>query len=442
MSKMITEPAKSIPVFDEVDVLVVGAGPAGHSAAIGAARAGAKSVAIVERYNHQGGMMTGGYVLAVPISSVGNKIIMRGVMQEWFERLEKYPDGVLTPSLSEVGSTDPETVRKYKHWFAMTRGDKVAYCPYVDPDILKVVLDQMNEEEKVKTYLHCWAVDTVMEGDTVTGVIFESKEGRKAILAKVVIDCTGDGDIAAFAGAEYEDDASMRLRNAQTASVYRLGDVDNYKYAMWRMENPDDAKKHADELAKIVGFRIAPQISPRNDITWVNNWLLKSCIDVRDMTETDMAVRRTLYDGINYMKANYPGFENAYLLDINPQTGTRGSRRIIGDYVFSMDDMQKTPEQPDVIGLYGARGPIEKAVEVPYRVMLPKKLENLLVAGRCYSSTQDANNAANLIPHCAITGHAAGVAAAIAINNNTTARKVDITKVQKTLKDQDAVLPR
>ena len=442
MSKMITEPAKSIPVFDEVDVLVVGGGPAGHSAAVGAARAGAKNVALMERYNHLGGMATGGYVIAIPCSNVGKEVIMRGIMQEWIDRLEKYPDGVFTPSKDEVGSTDPEIVKKYRPYFAMTRGDAVAYCPYVDPDILKIVMDQMVEEAKIKTYLHSWAVGAVTEGDKVTGVIFESKEGRKAILAKIVIDCTGDGDIAAFAGCEYEDDASMRLRNAQTASVYRLGGVDNKKYSIWRMENPEAAREHAAEMAKIVGFRISPQISPRNDITWVNNWLLKSCIDVRDLTETDMAVRRTLYDGVNYMKKNYPGFEDAYLLDINPQTGTRGSRRIKGDYTFSMEDIENTPEQTDAIGVFASRNPDKKYAEVPYRVLLPQKLENLLVAGRSYSSTQDANNAANLIPHCAVTGHAAGVAAAVALDGNTSTRKVDIPKVQKILKDQDACLPR
>lgn len=441
MSKMISEPARSIPVFDEVDVLVVGAGPAGHSAAVAAARAGAKNVALMERYNHLGGMATGGYVIAIPCSNVGKDVLMAGIMQEWIDRLEKYPDGVFTPSKDEVGSTDPNVVSKYKPYFAMTRGDAVAYCPYVDPDILKVVMDEMVEEAKIKTYLHSWAVGAITEGDKVTGVIFESKEGRKAILAKIVIDCSGDGDIAAFAGCEYEDDAGMRLRNAQTASVYRLGDVDNLKYSLWRMENPDDARKHAAEMEKIVGFRISPQISPRNDITWVNNWHLRSCMDVKDLTETDMAVRRTLYDGINYMKANYPGFEKAYLLDINPQTGTRGSRRIKGDYTFTMEDIQNAPEFPDAIGVFASRNPEKKYVQVPYRVLLPNKLENLIVAGRCYSSTQDANNAANLIPHCAVTGHGAGVAAAVALDSDTTARNVDIAKVQKILKEQGAYLP-
>ena len=444
MAKTINEPARNIAIFDEVDVLVVGAGPAGHCAAIAAARSGVGNVALVERYNHLGGMATGGYVIAIPHMSLGETRVIQGLQQEWIDRLEKFPDGVYAPKKEETGLKDPDIIAKYDIYSGLVVAGAVRYGAYVDADILKIVLDQMIEEAKIKTYLHTWGVAAVMDGNRITGVVLESKEGRKAIMAKVVIDCTGDADILAFAGGEYEDARELGLRSSQTASVYRLGGVDNLKFGKWRNANGEEWREvHMPAMQALAGFRFSPFPAPRNDICWVNNWIDKYCCDVKDMTETDMLVRRTLMEAINYMK-KLPGMEGAYLLDINPQTGTRGSRRIKGEYYFTNDDLTNAPDQPTAISAVARGGGPDKnkPVEVPYGVMVPVKIESLLVAGRSFSSALDANNAANLIPHCATLGHAAGVAAAVSLNSGASVRSVDITAVQKILKDQGAWLPR
>jgi len=446
MAKTILEPARELQVFDEADILVIGSGPAGHSAAVAAARAGAKKVVLVERYNHLGGMVTGGFVILIPHLSFGETQVIKGLQQEWIDRMEKLPYGAKGPRQSEIGSTDPELMKRWAGHWGFILNDNINYGSYLDPDNLKVVLDQMVEEQgdAITTYLHTWGVGAIMDGDTIKGVIIESKEGRKVILSKVIIDATGDADIAAFAGCGYDDDRDMNLRSANTAGVYRLGGVDFDTYAAWKSSNSEWYSIHSPKLKEIVGFTMSPHTAPRNDQCWINNWIPKYCLDVKDLTETDMSVRRTMFQAIDYLRANIPGFKDAYLLDIAPQTGTRGSRRIHGEYTLTELDLQNTYEHEDTISVVAPFNfkVSQTPTEIPYRVMVPKKIENLLVAGRSFSSNRDGNDWANLVPHCACMGQAAGVAAAVSLTDNTSVRKVDVKKVQKILKKQGAYLPR
>lgn len=233
MSKNYLEPAVEIPVFDECEVLVVGGGAAGHSAAIAAARAGCKNVVLMERYGYMGGDVTGGYVIMVPDLSWYEKSFVRGLQEEWFTRLEAIPGAVRGPSMNRLGSTDPLLVDAWKNIHdCVSRNvnspNRLVRAVYFEPNQLKIELDKMllEERDRIRVYCHCWGTKPIVENSQVKGVIFESKEGRMALMAKMVIDATGDGDLYSQTGAPYFSLADGRTRSATTALVYRIAGID------------------------------------------------------------------------------------------------------------------------------------------------------------------------------------------------------------------------
>lgn len=446
MAKTITVPEKTLPVYDEADVLVVGSGPAGHSAAIAASRAGAKKVILVERFNHLGGMVTGGFVILIPHLSTKDKQVITGLQQEWLDRMAKHENGYIAPEKKDFGSTDPALLKHWSAYFGFTQGGFINNSAYLDPDMLKVVLDEMIEEEggKIVPYMQCWGVAAIMDGKEIKGVVIESKEGRKAIMAKVVIDATGDGDIGALAGCSFDDATDPKLRISNLACCYRLGGVDFRKFADWKSENLELwNKKYRGEMREVVGFGISLNATNRNDQCWVNTTQIRSCINVKDLTDNDRSVRLTLNKFITYAR-QFPGMENAYLLDMAPQTGTRGSRRICGEYTLDEKDIKSELQHEDTVLVVAPfiYDVCAHPIEVPYRVMLPIDAENLLITGRAFSSSAVANDAANLVPHCAMLGQAAGVAAAIALEDGVSIKKIDIAKLKAKLKEQNVYLPR
>ncbi len=446
MKEYIHEQAKEIEVFDRCDVLVVGAGPAGTAAAVSAARNGAGKVVLLERYGHLGGMATGGQVLFIPHLSEGKQQMIAGIQQEWLDRLEKMPNGLIGPDRKDIGSTDPALIDKWRKYYGFVCDGWIWYGAYVDPEMLKIAMVNMVEDAGVTVYCHAWGSEALMEGNRVIGVTFQSKEGRKAILAGKVIDCTGDGDIFASAGCAYEKEYSGDDRSYNVSVVFRLGNVDSEEFRNWKYDPNSHYRDKLAEYKKLFGYRISPFVTPMKDIMWVNNFVEgKDCCSVQDLTDTEMLIRRSLNEGIEWIRANVPGFKNAFLHDTAPQLGTRGSRRLNGTYRLTMDDIAQTIEHEDTIAIIPAhrRMKYKSPIELPYGVMLPADdVENLLTAGRCFSSAHDANDHANLIPHCVALGEAAGAAAAVALQSNTTFRDVDIKKVQQTLKKQGVYLPR
>lgn len=439
--------------FDECDILVVGGGAAGHSAAIAAARAGAKNIVLVERYGFMGGDVTGGYVIMVPCLTWRDKSFVRGLQEEWFTRLAKIPGAVLGPEKGEYGSEDPLLIDRWSTiWDCVSRGpdapQRVVRSVYYEPNQLKIEMDKMLEEEgdSIRVYYHCWATRPIMDGDNVTGIVFESKEGRKAIKAKVVIDASGDGDIFSQAGAPCSSVGDDGTRAVTTALVYRVAGVDYNSFERWMRTNPKLFGAMMKNLGQITGFRTMPLPTNSNDIVWFNNWLgNKNCISVRDLTDTERDVRRTIRDVIEFMRRACPvGFKDAYLYDIAPQTGVRCSRRLKGEYVMTVEDFAFHHEFDDVIAWHSTICRINDSapIEIPYRAILPQKVENLLCPGRHISSDNVAIDWLNLIPQCVGTGQAAGVAAAVAIADGATVRNVDIKKVQDILVAQDVPLPR
>ncbi len=439
----ISEPAQEIKVLTEAEVVVVGGGPGGHSAAVAAARSGAKTV-LVERYGHLGGMATGGIVIQIPHMSDGSENQqIAGLTQEWLDRLDPI-GGVLVPRRKDIGSSDPKLVSYWRRFAGNTRNGKIEYTAWVDPELLKCVLNDMAEEAKVKLLLHSWGTRAITENGAVKGVIFESKSGRQAVTGKIVIDATGDGDLLPSAGAEWEGGFDPSLRSSMLALVFRIGNGDYQKYCDFRDENPERAQALMKEMTAYAGTMLMPFPTPRNDVMWVNNWIPGlDNLNVEHLTELEVSMRKMMRKGHEFLKNNVPGFENSFILDTASQTGTRGGRRVIGETRISEDDLKNGKKYEDTIAVFsrlGSQGP-DDFTYIPYRCLVPVKTDGLLVAGRSFSSDGHANNMANLIPHCIAMGQAAGTAAAMAVREGIQPRKVDYKKLQKNLLAQDVLLP-
>ena len=453
-TKTYLESANNLPVCEECDVLVVGGGAAGHSAAIAAARAGCEKVILMERYGYFGGDATGGYVIMIPALSWRKFSMVRGLQEEWFTRLDKSaPEAYISPSLDESGEDSPIKLDRWGliHGCTMFKGapsDRLVRAPYFEPNQLKIEMDLMVQEEpNIKVMLHCWGTKPIMDGDTIKGVICESKEGRRAVMAKVVIDATGDGDIFSQTGAPCFEKPSAGSRADKTALVWRMGGVDFELYARWGKEHPDLMADFKEELIRVAGYRTMILPSERNDVVWFNNWLPgMNCANIEDIKKTEFTVRSSIRRIIQFCREYMPSaFRNAFLYDIAPQLGARCSRRLKGEYVMTSLDFACASKFDDVIAWHSCIGHRNDGVpiEIPYRCILPQKIENLLCPGRHLSADDSAIDGLNLIPQCVGTGQAAGVAAAVCVQEGTTTHNVNIRRVQDILcHEQDVPLPR
>ncbi len=442
-ARTIREPSQEIPVRYEADVAVVGGGPGGHSAAVAAARNGAKTV-LIERYGHLGGMATGGLVILIPHLSDGTKEqLIAGLCQEWIDRLD-VRGGALHPNREEWGASDEKTVARWRRVAFAVIGGKVRHTACVDPELLKCVLNDMVEGAGVKLFLHSWGTRAIVEDGAVKGVIFESKSGRQAVLAKVVIDGTGDGDIVVSSGAAYDGVIDRKLRSSQLALVFRLGKVDFDKYCAFQEKAPQQHEEMMREFTAAAGTRFAPIASHRNDIVWMNNWISGlSATNVEDLTHIEVNVRKMMLQGHEFLKRKMPGFEDCFIMDSASQVGTRGSRRLTGEHNITIDDVHNGQSYADTIAVFPPLGPVEKQprVHIPYRALVPRTMNGLLVGSRCFASDAPTNDMFNWIPHCIALGEAAGTAAALAVKQNIEPRNIDYTVLQAQLVRQGVPLP-
>ncbi|MGD1118708.1 MAG: FAD-dependent oxidoreductase [Dehalococcoidales bacterium] len=456
-TKTVKEPAREIKVFHEADVVVVGGGPGGHCAAVAAARNGARTI-LIERYGHLGGMATGGLViLMLPMSDgISKTPQIAGLCLEWMDRLAKIPGSMVGPKLDELGSTDPKVIARYKY-HPPTAGDgKVRLAWTFDPEMLKCILNDMVEEAGVKLSLHSWGTQAIVEQGRVRGVIFESKSGRQAVLGKVVIDGTGDADLLPSAGAAFDGAIDPKLRSSMLALLFRLGNVDFKKYIDAREKEPGKFLELNAAMIKAAGTFFMPFPGYRNDVVWMNNWIPGlSATNVEDLTRLEVTARKMILKGHDFVKQHFPGFENSFILDTASQAGTRGSRRLVGEYIMTGEDFHSGRKFDDTIAVIpkmtaghslDAANPNAPLINdtccyIPYRALVPVKIDSLLVAGRSFSSDLVANDSLNLIPHCAAMGEAAGTAAALAVKQGIEVRKVGYKLLQKTLVKNGAVLP-
>ncbi len=417
--KTVHENPRETNILTEADVVVVGAGPAGVTAAIAAAREGADTI-LMERYGHLGGMATGGLVLMINPSA--------GQGQEWMDRLNKV-NGV--------------------HDLSKTSEPEWGHTNMVDPELLKCILNDMTLEAGVRLLLHSWSSAVVVDNNTVKGVIFESKSGRQAVMGKVIIDATGDGDVYASAGAEFDASLDKGYRTSEMAMVFRIGGIDFEEFAEFRKAQPQEWVKMREEGFKLAGFHIALIPGQRQDVFWVNNFIRgKNCLKVEDLNWVEVNVRKIMIPLYSFYKKSVPGFENSYLYDSASQIGTRGSRRLIGAHVLTGEEAKTNKKFDDTVLIFPRGVPLSwpgdrppENVEMPYRCLVPAKLEGLLAAGRCFSSDQAANSMFNVISHCIQMGQAAGTAAALAVQSKVQPREIDITALRNRLIAQGVELP-
>jgi hypothetical protein len=399
----ILEPAREIPIVAKADVVVVGGGPAGVAAAVAAARAGSSTV-LIERYNHLGGLWTGGLVLPL--------LATHGMGR----------DGKRRQVIAGLGGEMAQRLASMK--MAIHEID-----PVVDPEAAKAVMDMMVQEAGVRMIYHGWAAGVVARDGVIQAVLVETKGGRVAVVPKVVVDCTGDGDILCWAGEAFEN---MRYH---IGLVHRLGNVDRI-----------DKNKP--------GYKKVPvgNATPIRSVNWVNMNGEKDQdgLDLFNLSRLQQKYRIEIWKNVEKIRAT-PGHEEVFLLDTAAQLGVRMSRILDGRYRLTMEDTMTHKSFDDAIGVSGAWtsvvhggkkvGEGERPMwQIPYRSLTPKRTKNLLVAGRCFCFEKALVEDARVIGACLVTGHGAGVAAAVAVQTGSSVQDADVQRIRKTLTDQKAYL--
>ena len=438
MVETIREPARDVPVYAKCDVLVVGGGPAGTAAASCAARLGADTI-LLERYGYLGGMSTGGFVLYIDkMTDWDGKRVIAGFAEELLDRLPR--EGIIAPPKELWGSKDPVHVDYWRERHN-AHSNVVHYSPSIDPEWLKLVSFDVIQERKVRLVLHSWGTTAIKEGNEVKGIVFESKEGRKAILAKMVIDCTGDGDIFATAGAPFEGDIIANEIHSTINVSFRWGGCDFNKYLNFQSEHKEEFDAVMALGAKM-GVHERPYVSPRPEVVYFMSPKLHgySCINVQDLTTVEIESRQAMLKILDFYRKSVPGFEGAWIMDTSPQMGVRHSRRLVGVKTVTRDQWVAGKRHEDEIGICPAPSPGYPNVSVPLGSFIPKSLDGLVVAGRNLSCDAASPTFLRLIQVCWLMGQGVGTAAAIALNAGVSIRNVNIAEVQNELAKQGVPL--
>lgn len=411
--RWIAEPERKTPVVDDVEILVCGGGVAGVAAATAAARNGAK-VSLIERYGFLGGLATGGLVITTPP-------LNNGINSEIRQRLEDSRTYLECTSLGD----DPATQGLIA----------------VDPEVLKYELLRMLLKEDVKLLLHTYIVQSIVEDNGIKGVVIENKAGRGAILAKVVVDATGDGDVSASAKAPYE----MAETPLPVTLMFNMVDVDTKK-AIDQIGDWGKLRKLVEEAVKkgelsfdlglysqgyAPGLYAANLCYPGEINVWSGSLFGVNGLDPKDLTKAEIITREHVVKLANFLKKNLSGFEKSRIEYTAIQVGVRETRRVAGAISPSLDEVM-TKKFSDTV----AKPYTHREMRIPYGSLVPQKVENLLVAGRCISTKQDAMVQLRLIPACFVTGQAAGTAAALALREGVTPRQLDVSLLQQTMTSQ------
>jgi hypothetical protein len=470
-------------IYGEYDVVVVGGGTSGVAAAIASARAGASTI-LIERLGTLGGQMNvsgpPGFAYAYMFNPRREQII-GGILEETHQRLLK------------DGHALPHTTPDFRVGYSFS---------LVDPDYWGLLIFEMMTENGVTLMLHALAVDVLKQSNTVTGVIVESPSGRQAVLGKIVIDCTGEGEISARAGAPYEQvpkdqlephtvsftvdgvDWDKVLKYVKENAEYEFNPM-THPYLNWTQEQIVERIRKVKDIREIsnfmgfyslrdkavaageyhtfsgVGFFILPRENGKIQAHFQHSSQVGNAdpTDVRDLTRCEVECRKQIVMALKFIKKYMPGFENSYLTRMCTELRIRESRRIMGDYVLTKADCAEARKFKDVIGkssfssgakhvatqdtiAYG--GVVHPkdggSYDIPYRCLVPKLIDNLLVAGKAISTDRDSYK--RFLQETMVTGQAAGVAAAVCALKNITPRQLeqDVSELQEILLKQGVIL--
>ena len=406
--EMVREPARELPVIADVDVLVCGGGPAGTAAAIASARAGAKTM-LLERYGCLGGLATGGLVIVLPPLIRGDEQVIGGIGRETLELLLEADEAAYR---NERGSSE------------------------FDPEGLKRISDEMCLEAGVFLRLHSWVVGVFGEEGRPEGAIIESKAGREAVRAQVIVDCTGDGDVAAMAGAGFELDDKM------IGLPFRVGNIDMERWSAARSDGSAAEVHKAAHAA--AGYDSHFGLSPfpiQPGVAWGNNHMASgNFLDPEVLTRMEIRGRRSAKTVLDFVREQMPGFENAYLMDTASQIGVRCTRRIHGLATMRFEEFVAERQFDDSVALGNDFRKPTIVFEIPLGSLIPADTGGLLVAGRCVSGDAEAMEALREIHCCWSMGEAAGAAAAMAAERGCEPKDVPVEELRRRLLDADVVV--
>ena len=433
---MTNDESKQLPVAREVDVLVVGGGPAGVGAALAAARNGAKTL-VVEQFNCLGGVATAGghgHISKYDEGGTGRRIV-GGIADEIGNRVVEAGFGIR---------------KSHGIWFEV--------------EGLKLLLDQMAEEAGVSLLYHTFFCDTVVEDGALVGTVIQNKNGRQVIRAKRIIDCTGDGDVAFHAGCPHEVGRPSDNKCQPVTLMFTIGGVNWDKVSAWRTdyhmkeiwEDIQDKGDMRPFQKTIMGWWWTPT---RPDQVGVNftHVIYVDSTKAEDLTAATIEARKQAYETIEVYRKYVPGMEKCYMVSTPNTIGIRESRRIMGDYILTEEDIKGQREFEDNI-CHGSffvdihcidgpgmdptvwRPPAGFKYHIPYRILVPQDIENLLTAGRCVSCTHIALGSIRVMVPCIGMGEAAGTAAALSLKKGLVPRQLDVGELQDQLHIQGGIL--
>ncbi|WP_127585090.1 FAD-dependent oxidoreductase [Paenibacillus koleovorans] len=438
---LVEEPRRSLPVIADVDVLVCGGGPAGFIAAIAAARSGARTL-LLERYGFLGGMATVSLVGPISKFRCQGELIVGGIPWEFVERLAARDGALLDLPSGNV--------------------------PF-DPELYKLVAMQMVRESGVELLHHAYAVgcikDAADEG-RLTHVLIESKSGRQAIAAKMIVDCTGDADIVEFAGLPYERSNTDQGETQPMTLYFRMGGADTETMERLVMSH-DHVRYTIQHLKEAMGKARSEGKLPLFGGPWIQHGSTirqgelsanvtrypGNAVDVRSLTEAECTTRQNMFDLIPFLKESMPELKNGHLICSGTQVGVRESRRIIGLFKMTKEEILHRVDFPDTVAkgahpidIHSAKDNsqevvfINEAYNIPYRSLIPLGSRNVLVAGRCISASREAFGSIRVQAQCMALGQAAGTAAAMCSSEGIEAAELDGVALNRRLLEQGAIV--
>jgi len=465
----VKEPARDISVLDEVDVVVVGGGPAGIGAALASGRTGAKT-ALIDRFGSLGGQQTNGLnsVFSLVDPEIHNGLIMEIMQRLWdagaARKTDKMPGAMQRGLIARMGTDKlPKRLVETNYgWWGIG-----SY--FFDIEYYKYMLDAMMREAGVKVYFHAFAAGAIREGNTLKGVIIEAKEGRRAILGKIVIDTTGDGDIAWKSGAPVMDDSIPLGRRAGghmgTLTCFYVGGVDVKKYLEFRANNM------ADWGQMYGGHKLVKEAQARGEYIVGDSIILSSMHDVYDsgrvwvmnpmygpppghhlwmaeeQTKFEVNLRRQAFAVTKLLKENVAGFEKCFV-EKTANYPVTSMHRLLGEHVVTVAEMREgksfddavaiNNQPPDIWEVTGRFGYEILPHDIPYGALISKDVDNLMAAGTAMSCGIFTDGGLRYCTPSICTGQAVGTAAGLSAKQNISPKKIDVKLVQDTLRKNGA----